>query len=287
MPEFSRSFTALLLLAVSTVPAFAHDFWIEPSMFRPRAGETVKVTLRVGDHFIGETMPRNAQRIVRFVSVDSAGEKPIVGRDGAEPAGFARLATPGLGILAYRSNDAFVELEGPKFESYLAEKGLDAIIEKRKDAGETAAKTREAYSRCAKALLRVGDGSTGDADRPLGLTLEIVAETNPYAAKPGDELAFRVLHDGKPLLNALVTATRKANADKMQSARSDESGRVRFRLNDPGVWLIATVHMSAAPSGVDAKWQSLWASETFELGEPNQAQGATAVPATQPSTAAK
>ena len=49
--------------------------------------------------------------------------------------------------------------------------------------------------------------------------------------------------------------------------RTDQAGRVRFRLADPGVWLIATVHMTAAPPGVDAHWQSIWASETFELSE--------------------
>jgi uncharacterized GH25 family protein len=277
---------AMLVSAACGLLADAHDFWIEPSTFRPRANETVKVALKVGDHFVGEGMPRSTQRMVRFVSVDSAGERPIVGRDGAEPAGFARFASPGVAILAYRSNDAFVELEGPKFDAYLTEKGLDSITQKRKEAGETGTKTREAYSRCAKALVSVADGSGTEVDRPLGLTLEIVADKNPYAAKPGDELSFRVLHESKPLPNALVTATRKEDATQKLSVRSDENGRVRFVLSNPGVWLIATVHMSAAPTGVDAKWQSLWASETFELGKIASVP-VTAPPATQTATAAK
>lgn len=285
MSYMSRTIAAALLVASCHFTADAHEFWIEPSSFRPRVNEIIKVGLRVGENFAGEAVPRDAQRIVRFASVDSSGEKPIVGREGADPAGVTRFSTPGMAILLYRSNDIFTEIEGPKFDAYLAEDGLDAIIQKRKDAGETGTGTREAYSRCAKALVRVGNGSAHDADRALGLTLEIVAEKNPCAAKPGDEFPFRVLHDGKPLSNTLVTATRKADAANMQSKRSDENGRVSFRLSDPGVWLIATVHMTPAPAGVDAKWQSVWASETFEIAESPAKPAPSA--ATQPATPAK
>jgi uncharacterized GH25 family protein len=249
------------------VPAAAHDFWIEPSAFRVKADERVKLGLRVGDHFKGEPVPRANERIVKFVAADAAGEKPVVGREGSDPAGLARFGTAGVTVVGYRSNNAFVELEGPKFEDYLKEKGLESIGKIRAEKGETASKTREAYSRCSMSLIRVGDGPINEGDRALGFTLEIIAETNPYLCKIGDEMRFRVLFEGKPLPNVLLFANSKADPRQPFTARTDEQGRVSFRLEKAGVWMIAGVHMTAAPRGVDAAWQSYWASLTFENGE--------------------
>ena len=36
-------------------------------------------------------------------------------------------------------------------------------------------------------------------------------------------------------------------------------------LGKPGVWLVNTVHMTDAPPGSDARWQSLWSSLVFEV----------------------
>ena len=35
-------------------------------------------------------------------------------------------------------------------------------------------------------------------------------------------------------------------------------------LPKAGVWLVKSVQMVAAPTGVNADWESLWASLTFE-----------------------
>ena len=56
-----------------------------------------------------------------------AGRKPLVGRDGADPAGFLRVATPGLLVIGYHSNPSPVEQTAEKFNQYLKEEGLDAV----------------------------------------------------------------------------------------------------------------------------------------------------------------
>lgn len=265
-----KSIYALLALGVlhfSTLPALGHDFWIEPSVFRAKADERVQIGLRVGDHFKGDAVLRTSARIVKFISVNNAGEQAIVGREGSDPAGLARFGQPGVTVIGYRSNNAFVELEGPKFEDYLKEKGLESISKIRAEKSETSKKAREAYSRCAKSLIRVGDAAINEGDRQLGFTLEIVAETNPYLSKPGDEQRFRVMFEGKPLKDALIFASNKSDAKNPLSGRTDEHGRVSFRLEKPGVWMIAGVHMTAAAQDVDARWQSYWASLTFDLQE--------------------
>ncbi len=253
------------VLAGTAFPAAAHDFWIEPSTYRPRVGQAVSIGLRVGDHFKGQPVVRTPDRIVKFVSVRLGGESPIPGRAGTDPAGLVRFTAPGTHVLGYRGNRAFTEMEADGFKKYLEEKGLETILARRAELGQTDRKVREAYSRCSKSLIRVGDAAGGGGDRPIGFTLEILAESDPYEKAAGSDLSFRLAYEGRPLPGALVTATRQGARDEPLSARTDAGGRVRFTLGEAGSWLIACVHMIEAPEGVDAEWESLWASLTFEL----------------------
>jgi uncharacterized GH25 family protein len=75
-------------------------------------------------------------------------------------------------------------------------------------------------------------------------------------------------YNGRPLAGALVIAMNRQHPSEKASLRSDMDGRVRFRLKEPGMWLIKAVHMIPAPAGANADWVSFWASSTFELGTP-------------------
>ena len=258
----NRSRSALTLLGLMLAgPALAHDFWIEPSSFRPAPGERVAVRLRVGENLKGDPVPRNPSRIERFAAVGPAGEAEVTGVEGVDPAGWASPAGPGLHWLVFDSNHASVEQTGPKFDSYLEEEGLERIRGLRK-VGEGPVK--EIYSRCAKSLLRVGEGSSG-YDRELGLELELIPEKDPYSLKPGEALPVRLLYRGKPLDGALVVGM--ASPEARISART-EGGRASLVLDRPGLWLVKAVHMVPAPEGSGAEWESLWASLTFELPSP-------------------
>ena len=60
-------------------------------------------------------------------------------------------------------------------------------------------------------------------------------------------------------------AINRRNPSEKLSARTDNDGRVRFRLPADGMWLVKAVHMIPAPAGANAEWASFWASLTFEL----------------------
>src|SRR2546430_14913591 len=68
----------------SALPAMAHDFWIEPSTFKPAVGETFMASLRVGQDFLGDPVPRSSQQIERFVVRDAGGEHPVTGFERSE-----------------------------------------------------------------------------------------------------------------------------------------------------------------------------------------------------------
>ena len=103
------------------------------------------------------------------------------------------------------------------------------------------------------------------SDRMIGLPLELVAERNPYALGPREELPVRLLYQNQPLAGALVVAVNRLNPGQILKARSDAEGRVKFVLPVSGLWLIKAVHMIPAPDQTKADWASVWASLTFEL----------------------
>ncbi len=249
-----------LLLFFFAPFAFAHDLWIEPSSFRPAVGERVVVALRVGQDLAGEPVPRIPALIDHFALGDSA----IVGRSGADPAGSVIIARPGLQWIGYQSKAYPVSLDPRKFEDYLKEEGLERVIAERKRNGQSAAPGRERFYRCAKSLLDVPAG-IAKADIPIGQTLELMPQKNPYALRPGDVLPVSLSFRGKPIANVLVVAMRKGTVERAVRARTDANGRVTLRLDGAGFWLVKAVHMEAAPPNAGVDWESWWASMTFDL----------------------
>ena len=264
-----RLFAVLATAALSFTPLLAHDMWIEPSTFAPQAGEIVALKLRVGQDLLGDPLPRDSSLINQFIFEDAEGRKPVVGRDGRDPAGFLRVASPGLLIVGYRSNPSAVELTAEKFNQYLKEEGLDQVAAARAQRNQTTAKAHEIFSRCAKSLVLSGSPQAGQGDRSLGFTLELVAERNPYTARSTEDLPFRLTYENRPLAGALVVAMNRLNPAEKVAARTGKDGRVRLRLRPGGMWLVKAVHMIPAPAGSNAEWQSFWASLTFEPAAPN------------------
>ena len=259
----------ILFILVSCVQLTAHDLWIEPSAFIVDAGKPLAVRLRVGVDLLGDPVPRDPALIDRFIAVDADGTQPIQGPDGIDPAGILRISRPGLVIVGYSSKPSPIVLAAQKFNEYLTEEGLDAIAALRSRRGDTTADAREEFARCAKALLLSGPATAGQQDRALGFTLELVAERNPYAMRPGQDLPVRLLYRGRPIEGVLVVAMNKRNPSAKVSARSGKDGRVTFRLPGAGLWLVKAVHMTAAPADSQSQWSSFWASLTFQIPESN------------------
>jgi uncharacterized GH25 family protein len=256
--------------------ATAHEFWVEPSTFTPATGARLDVRLCVGDGVEGWPLPRNEQRIDRFEAIGQSRVQPLLGIDGADPAGIARLQTSGGHIVAFESKHSVANMPADQFSAYLKEKGLERILNLRERRGESQRGARDAYSRHAKALIRVGEARERLADREIGLRLELIAEPD----RPGDGRSFQLLYEGKPLANALVTATLLGAAASDQHARTDPHGRATLELQAAGAWRIGAVHMIEARDVVAADWESLWASLTFEvfatgsIARPDAARGA-------------
>ena len=255
----------LLLVYFVTPTVLAHDFWIEPAHFQAAPGAAIAVRLLVGEHFSGKPFPRDPSHFKQFAAHGPHGPVPIMGRPGMEPAGYLRAGNPGFYVIGYRSNRRSITLESQKFEDYLLEEGLEDISAFRAQQQPNPPQVKEIYSRCAKALVKVGEIESSTGDGGLGFTLELIAEKNPYLLLPGSQLPVRLVYEGKSLKGAQVVAFNRDDPGKKLSFRSDQEGRVVLLLERSGVWLVKVVHMVAAPEDTGADWESFWASLTFEL----------------------
>ncbi len=264
-----RASAPALLLATLLVPAAAaaHEFWLLPGSFAPELDQEVSVRIFVGDGFEhGEPYPRNPGHLLSFVHFGEE-ETPIGGELGDDPAGRFVATQPGVQAISYRSRASSLTLEASRFESYLADEGLEHVIEFRAQAGETATDGREAFSRCAKSLIRVAGGPTEGYDRRLGLDLEIIPTASPFGLETGARLPVLVLWQGEPLAGAQIRAFAEGHPDRTSEVRTGADGTATLTLDPAGVWMLSVVHMERAAPGADVDWESTWSSLTFRTDD--------------------
>ena len=281
----------LLLFLLVAPAALAQELWLQPASFRVAVGVTAPVQVLLGESFVGKPWPRPTRRVRRFMRygpsglADSTDLRPALHTDSLAPA--VRCPTPGTHLLALTSRLAYLELPAAEFTAYLRAEGLGYALRQRQEAGEATTKPgREAYQRCAKALMMATSGpllpaATADTAfrRVLGLPLELVPEQNPYRLRAGAALTVRVLRYGQPVPGALVQMWQVASPAIKQTAGptvvhlttySNSQGRVLLRLVGPGPYLLASVRMETAPPALALAatptrpdWLSTWASLTF------------------------
>ncbi|MFQ5494108.1 MAG: DUF4198 domain-containing protein [Phycisphaerae bacterium] len=252
-----------MLFATLTHPAIAHEFWIEPDNHHPAPGALFRVGLRFGERFRGDVMPRVDELIEQYALIGPDGPQRLAGRSGGSVS-FARPKTDGWHTLVYRSHRTFNEMEPKRFEAYLREEGLEAILPRRARLGEADKPGREVFSRCAKSLVLVGSDDGKAYDRTIGLPLEITLGTNPARLGRAENLRAHVLINGRPLEGARVVAVSRRDPGTLYESTTDQAGQVRFSLPYGGCWMLTTIHMTRAPKGIGADWESLWASLTFD-----------------------
>ena len=266
MPYLALS---LMLVLFSARFAAAHDYWIEASNFWLQPGDRALFYLRVGEYLAGQPATFSLGRIVRF-HIDNASRRFEVLPLQRDPAGMARLQDSGLQVVSFENTPTYLELPAEQFNSYLQAEGLAGILSARQEAGTSDQPGKEAYSRCAKSLLWVdGDQpAAGDStfhNKPVGLTLELLPETNPYQMTAPTPLTVRLLYEGRPVTGVLVMALNQSAPNEVQRAQSGPDGRAEFNLRRAGLWLVKAVHMVPAAAPAPEDWRSYWASLTFEL----------------------
>lgn len=285
MSRLFRRLPALLaagLLIAAARPASAHEFWLWPSLWNARPGDTVSVRVLVGTGFRGETKPYPAPRVARLeVRTNRVTDVRALATNGGEE--YARFIAPddGGASVAYECRFADLTLPAADFDAYLALEGLDAPLAARRAQGVNAGPGRERYARCCRTWIAGRD--VARANRPAGMTLEVLPARDPVA---GGAVPFHVTLRGQPLAHALVRAWRRdlASANRsvavaardsvppVFSGRTDAHGDVVVPVRAAGEWLVSCVHMEPSEDRAEADWQSWWSSFTFAAAPARRAR---------------
>ena len=250
-------------------PLLAHDFWLQPQTFWTRSGGSVPMVLLVGH---GAARQRSSISADRFTLFRSSGPAGVINRISDLTLGSAAdasvtFATPGTYMVFFSTSNIPSELPAIRFNDYATAEGLSQVLAQRASNGSMSRPGRELYSRRGKAIVQVGPiGKTPQPQitKPVGLGLEIVPLSNPYAPGNTSQITVQVLYRGQPLAGALVKLNNlDADAQPVEVHRSDASGRATFQARHAGQWQFNVVWSQPLANNSTADFLTTFSSLTF------------------------
>lgn len=255
----------LISLSLS-IFAHAHDTWLMSDRAEVAPKTTVTLDLTSGMAFPAlETAPKRERvqaalgRLAgRAFAIDdiSAGPQSLIFK--------TQLAEPGVAAFWVKLPPKTIELKPDQVKEYLDEVSAPESLRKQWTEAKEPKRWRESYTKHPKTFVRVGDALTDQSwQEPVGMFLEIVPEKDPTAVRVGDEFPVRVLQDGKPFADFALNAV-SAGENKGETRKTDSAGRVTFRLQKPGRWLLrgTEIRKSNLP---ETDYESDFATLTLEV----------------------
>ena len=275
-----RPYIAFLITLFFVLPLQAHEFWLTPVTAPLAAGESARLTLRVGEYFEGDIVGFTASHTLalrRYSAAGSTDLRALLPGAAVVPALLVPMPTPGTHMVIFNNQPSIISLPAGTFNAYLHEEGLDFIKAQREAAGNAEKAGRERYRRFVKTLIRIKpatDAIPSATTKPdtthatvTGQRLEILPMTDPLTLAPGDVLRVRVEFDGKPLAGALLKAWHKRGGQTLTiRAKTAADGSASFDLPYAGPWMISGVHMVPVMGVKDVDWDSMWSNLSFNLG---------------------
>ncbi|MFN2507315.1 MAG: DUF4198 domain-containing protein [Chthoniobacterales bacterium] len=247
--------------------ALAHDTWLIPNRFNVAPNSSVALDITSGMEFPKLDVGPKPERVASVTCRLAGKTFEITNKEaGAHSLQFkAQLSEVGIATFWITLPPRALELKPDQVKEYFDE--VDAPEALRKQWAEMKPQRwRESYSKLPKTFARVGDPQSDRSwAEPVGLFLEIVPEKDPTMLQPGDEFPVHVLKDGQPFAGFSLNAV-SAGGGKGETRKTDSAGRVAFKLEKAGRWLLrgTDIRKSSKP---DSDWESDFATLTLEVGQ--------------------
>jgi uncharacterized GH25 family protein len=266
-------------LVLHSSAALAHDTWLLPrAFFLVQGKDRIVLDLTSGmafptlDHAIRpervkQSAMQSGGKTLALVNLSPEAKSLVI--SGAS-------AASGIGTCFVELHPKSLVLKPASIMEYLKEIGASDSL---KAFWRKASKTmpwRETYTKHAKTFVAFG---TDEAQartqalrdsswaQPVGLTLELVPEDNPFSRVRGDTITVRLLKNGRPLAGCSVGAVCERRSAPATMKRTDAQGRVSFVLKASGRWLIRCTELRPSQQP-DMDFESDFTTATFFVAEP-------------------
>ena len=246
--------------------ATAHELWLEPASIPLVTGDTVEVSVFVGEEFIGEEIanfPHMQDVVDLFVGDQRYG---ISTRIGDLPAFRFRAESAGLHVMRYQSvNNPLSYANLAEFEDFLEEVRQTYLLQEHLDRGFPQQNIEEIFVRYAKTLIGV-DGGNG-SDVLTGMQLELLALDNPYMSG-SPVVTYQLFENGEPLPSFPVYVLIRSLDGSVERRElfSDAVGQFDVSVLGSGLYMVNAVQVIPRTENMPEgawHWQSRWASSTF------------------------
>ncbi|MEO0767158.1 MAG: DUF4198 domain-containing protein [Pseudomonadota bacterium] len=257
-------FLLIFWCAILASSATAHEFWIEADAYQVAPGDQIVANLKNGEMFEGTTLSYFKRSFSRFDVIHGNKGANVQGRMGDRPAFDQAAPGEGLVTIVHETTPSFVTYKDwDKFQKFADHKDFADMAARHSANGFPPPPFKERYTRHAKALIGVGNG-TG-ADQALGLKTEFVALTNPYAPDFDGRMRVQVLYRNSPRANAQVEVFDRAPSGEVRVSlhRTDRNGRATIPVQSGHDYLFDAVVVEPILDDDAAVWDSFWAALTF------------------------
>ena len=247
-------------------PGLTHEFWIEPADYQPQIGDPLVAHIRNGENFKGGSLAFFDSNIARFEIWQNGQSAPVEGRMGDIPVLETRAEDAGLVVLVHQTTPSRLTYRTwAKFQKFADHKDFPGIRARHDARGLPEADFVETYTRFAKSLIAIGDGSGTDVD--TGLETEFVALANPYQADLSGGMPVRLLYRGAPRPDAQIEMFDKAPDGSVQVRlyRTDARGEAVLPVTPGHSYLLDAVVLRPVEGQAPVVWETLWAALTFAV----------------------
>lgn len=285
----------LLVCLLAASSTSAHDLFLRPASYHWELGEVPKILVFDGTFYESiYSVPRSSVDQLELLSPTGksihdtltwATVKPnsSLWRSGKKSKGALagvelrhtsafeiKPEAEGSHLIGLTLREFRVALSVEDFSEYVDTEVAGDIDPAKYGFSDPGAIVRERFTKCAKTLIQVGKSTTDEAMKPMGLLVEIVPESHPARAQPGDVLHFQLLEEGRPIPNQPVIIGRKMNKVTEKEAshlvlRSNKEGLISLPVTHSGVWWLKFIRLQPTPEGDPMDFFSRWASLTFEI----------------------
>lgn len=254
------------LVFMNTLPAMAHEFWVEPQDYLVESSDKVIADIRNGQLFDGSSIPFIPTQYNRYDFIHGESSQKLAGDLGQRPAVTVMDAPDGLGIVVIETKPSTLSyVTWEKFQKFVDHKDLDIDKEAHLALGFPEIGFTETYSRFVKSL--VGIGTAMGSDRQVGLEIELVALLNPYTDDTSDGIPIQAFYQGMPTADVQIELFDKDETGKVEVTlhRTDGEGKAILPIVKGHSYLADTVRLrkAKAGSGEGVVWETLWASLTY------------------------